>query len=66
MEHVYLVFDAIGFRMACKNELDATLKVNSIARDEWGFDTNTPPDYLGTLCRYGWNDVAWWIKTIIY
>lgn len=66
MDYVYLVWDTSGLRMVCKNEIDATLKVNSIASDECGFSLDTPLDYSGALCRFGWIDVAWWTKELIY
>ena len=66
MEYVYLIFDTNGFRMACKNEIDATLKVNSIAHGEYGIDDSIPPDYSGALYRYGWDEAVWWVKEIIY
>lgn len=66
MDYVYLVWDTSGLRMVCKNEVDATLKVNAIASDECGFSPNTPLDYSGAIFRYGWIDVAWWTKELVY
>lgn len=67
MDYVYLVWDTSGLRMVCKNKIDATLKVNSIASDEYGFSLDdTPLDYSGAIFRYGWIDAAWWTKELIY
>ena len=66
MDYVYLVWDNNGLRRVCKNKIDATLQVNSIASDEYGFSLDTPLDYSGAIFRYGWIDAAWWTKELIY
>lgn len=66
MDYVYLVWDLNGLRMVCKNEIDATFKVNSIAYGEWEIDDSIPLDYSGAICRYGWTNASWWTKEIIY
>ena len=68
MNYVYLVWDSEGkLRGVYRNEIDATLKVKTIAQQQFDVDPDKIPlDYSGSLFRYGWSDVAWWTKEIVY
>ena len=68
MNYVYLVWDGYGkLRGVYRNKSEATIKVRTIAKEQFDVNPDTIPlDYSGSLFRYGWSDVAWWSKEMIY
>lgn len=71
MKYVYLIYEFLddinSLRMVCSNETLATTKVNLIAEQEWKINSDRiPPDYDGSLMRYGWGDAIWWQKEVLY
>lgn len=53
-------------RVFC-SKLEATRMVNTIAEQKYGITPkDTPLDFDGALMTYGWADVVWWTREVLY
>jgi hypothetical protein len=50
-----------------RSKLEATRLVNIIAEQKYGITPKgTPLDFDGALMTYGWADVVWWTREVLY
>lgn len=70
MQFVYVVISGEGHYNIVgiyANEAEATCHVNLCAQNIYGIDPTTDPvDFEGALMRYGWADLVWWQKEVLY
>ena len=68
MNTVYIVMtEGRRIQRVCRNKLDATRLVDTIAEQKYGITTkNTPLDFSGVLMTYGWADLVWWSAEVLY
>ena len=67
MEFIYIVMKENYIVGVFRKEYDATAQVNIIAEQTYGVNPATDPtDFEGALMRYGWADLVWWQKEVLY
>lgn len=70
MKFVYLIMSGEGNGKVvgvCSTETTATNLVHTKARVVHNINPNKElPDFDGTLARYGWADLIWWQKEVLY
>lgn len=50
-----------------RSKLEATRLVNTIAEQKYGITPKgTPLDFDGSLMTYGWADIVWWTREVLY
>lgn len=68
MNTVYIVMtEGRKIQRVFRSKLEATRLVNIIAEQKYGITPkDTPLDFDGALMTYGWADVVWWTREVLY
>ena len=68
MNTVYIVMtEGRKIQRVFRSKLEATRLVNTIAEQKYGITPkDTPLDFDGSLMTYGWADIVWWTREVLY
>ena len=68
MNTVYIVMmEGRKIQRVFRSKLEATRLVNTIAEQKYGITPkDTPLDFDGALMTYGWADIVWWTREVLY